>query len=118
MQTHLFQVQNAYLYLFHNGNKIDRLVMHWSDSKAHIDYSIDPNAMGMRMWRRNIGRVHCMICTIRGTFYMFALVNRSTEHLSIPYIGHRRAWSEMGKMYKPVVQHLKRDANEAKLVWR
>lgn len=92
----------SYLYPCHSGSKTDRRVKHRLDSKAHIDYSIDLNAMEMRRQHTNIDRDRYRIGTIHGTFCRFASLDRRIVNLNIPYINRRQACNELDMKCMPM----------------
>lgn len=103
---HLITVYFNYLYLCHSGNRNDRQAMHQLDSMEHIDYSDDPNAMGMRKQHMNIGQVRYMNDTIHDMFYTFVSSDRRTVNRDTPYKGHHPTYNAQGMMYILMGQHL------------
>lgn len=87
-----------YLYPYRSDNMIDHRATLQSDNKARIDYSVDPNAMGMRMQHTNTVRGRYTIGTIHGTFCRSASSDRRIVSPSTPYTGHRRAYNAMDTM--------------------
>lgn len=96
----------TYLYLCRNDSRIDRLSRRQLDSKAHIDYLIDPNAMGMRKQRTNIDRDRYTIDTIHGTFCKFASLDHRIVTPNTPYKVHHRACNVLDTKYRRAGQLL------------
>lgn len=96
----------SYLYPCHNDSTIDPRAVHRSGSKAHIDYSVDPNAMGMHKQRKSIDLVRYTNGMTHGTFYMSVSLDRRTVNLNTPYINHHRAYNEQGTKYRTMDQLL------------
>lgn len=70
---------------------IGRPETHPLDSKAHIDYSTDPNVVEKRMQHRNIGRDRYMTDMIHGMFCTSAWADRRIVNQDIPCKGHHPA---------------------------
>lgn len=85
---------------------IDQPVLYQLHNMVHIDYSNDPNAMGMHMQHMNIDRVHCMIGMIRDTFYTFVSLDHRIVNLNIPYKDLHPTYNGPGMMYKLMDQLL------------
>lgn len=85
---------------------IDLRAKHRLDSKAHIDYSVGLNVMGMRKQRTNIDQVRCSCGKIRDTFCMSVSLDRRIVSPNIPCIGHRQAYNELDMKYMLMGQHL------------
>lgn len=87
MDGYIYIQQHTYLYLCHNDNMTDLRAMHHWHSRAHTDYSDDPNVMGRHMFDMSTDRVQYTSDTIHGMFYTFEWANRSIANPNIPYRG-------------------------------
>lgn len=92
----------SYLYLCRNDNTIDLPLKLRSDSKAHIDYSVDLSAMETRMQRMNIDPGRYMIGTIHGTFCTSVSSDHRIVNPNTPCISHHRAYNELDMMCTPM----------------